>query len=173
MTTPYHAGLRDDHVYWYIKLIPRHLTDELHVESQTGGTDMWGEVLDDSVKVSSSPAQPVAFTVPDDTRNENHVNRVKAHGMNILGFRLKNAERAGSQFASQVFDLAEEQFDVSLLHDWNEDAFFLVKSRSDQGSSVDLAVFANVARYSSGSHIFVEMQYLIDNVLALLLDLSN
>ncbi len=134
---------------------------------------MWGEVLDDSVKVSSSPAQPVAFTVPDDTRNENHVNRVKAHGMNILGFRLKNAERAGSQFASQVFDLAEEQFDVSLLHDWNEDAFFLVKSRSDQGSSVDLAVFANVARYSSGSHIFVEMQYLIDNVLALLLDLSN
>src|SRR6266699_1916473 len=140
MTTPYHAGLRDDHVYWYIKLIPRHLTDELHVESQTGGTDMWGEVLDDSVKVSSSPAQPVAFTVPDDTRNENHVNRVKAHGMNILGFRLKNAERAGSQFASQVFDLA---------------------------------VFANVARYSSGSHIFVEMQYLIDNVLALLLDLSN
>src|SRR5207245_3832625 len=100
MTTPNHARLRDDNVYRYIKLIPRHLTDELHIESQTGGTDMWRQVLDDSVKVSSPPAQPVAFTVPDDTRNENHVNRIKAHGMNILGFRLKNAERAGRKFAS-------------------------------------------------------------------------
>ena len=173
MTTPYHAGLRDDHVYWYIKLIPRHLADELHVESQTGRADVLGQVLDDSVKVSPSPAQSVAFTVPDDAWNKDHVHSIKADRMNVLRFRLKNAERAGSQFASQVFDLAEEQFDVSLLHDWNEDAFFLVKSRSDQGSSVDLAVFVNVARYSSSSNIFVEMQYLIDNVLALLLDLSN
>ena len=173
MTTPYHARLRDDHVYRYIKLIPRHLADELHIESQTCGADVLGQVLDDSVKISSSPAQPVTFTVPDDTRNENHVNSIKAHRMNVLRFRLKNAERAGRKFASQVFDLAEEQFDVSLLHDWNEDAFFLVKSRSDKGSSVNLTVFANVARYSSGSNIFVEMQYLIDNVLALLLDLSN
>src|SRR5437879_5705887 len=116
MTTPYHARLRDDHVYRYIKLIPRHLTDELHIESQTGGTDVWGQVLDDSVKVSSSPAQSVAFTVPDDARNENHVNRIKARRMNVLRFRLKNAESAWRQFASQAFDLGEEEFDVSLLH---------------------------------------------------------
>src|SRR5207247_3834634 len=107
MMTPYHAGLRDDHVYWYIKLIP-HLADELHVESQTGGTDVWGQVLDDSVKVSSPPAQPVAFTVPDDAWNEDHVNSIKTDRMDILRFRLKNAERARRQFASQVFDLREE-----------------------------------------------------------------
>src|SRR5438093_3095122 len=154
MMTPYHAGLRDDHVYWYIKLIPRHLADELHVESQTGGTDVWRQILDDSVKVSSSPAQPVAFTVPDDAWNKDHVHSIKADRMNVLRFRLKNAERSGSQFASQVFDFGEEELDVSRLHDWNEDAFFLVKSRSDQGSSVDLAVFVNVARYPSGSNIF-------------------
>src|SRR5207245_7357241 len=106
MTTPYHAGLRDDHVYWYIKLIPRHLADELHVESQTGRADVLGQVLDDSVKVSSSPAQSVAFTVPDDAWNKHHVHSIKADGMNVRRFSLKNAERAGSQYAPQVYGLA-------------------------------------------------------------------
>jgi hypothetical protein len=94
MTTPYHARLRDDHVYRYIKLIPRHLADELHVESQTCGTDVWRQILDDSVKVPSSPTQSVAFTVPDDAWNEDHVHSIEAHWVNVLRFRLKNTERA-------------------------------------------------------------------------------
>src|SRR2546427_12818035 len=100
MTTPYHARLRDDHVYRYIKLIPRHLTDELHIESQTGGTEVWGQVLDDSVKVSSAPAQPISFAVPVDAWHEDHVHSIAAHRMNVLGFRLKNAESAGRQLTS-------------------------------------------------------------------------
>src|SRR6267378_2158406 len=171
--TPYYAGLRDDQVHWYIKLIPGHPADELHIESQACGSEVRRQVLDDSVKVSAPPTQTVAFTVPDDAWHKNNVNGIKAHRMNILRLRLKNAERARSKFASQVLDLAEEKFDVSLLHDRNKDSFFLVKSRANERSSVDLTVFANVARYSSGSYILVEMQYLIDNVLALLLDLSD
>src|SRR5438046_9075148 len=104
MMTPYNAGLRDDHVYWYIKLIPRHLADELHVESQTGGTDVWGQVLDDSVKVSSPPAQPVAFTIPNDAWNEDHVHSIKTDRMDNLSIRLKNAERATRKRAPQRLD---------------------------------------------------------------------
>jgi hypothetical protein len=92
--TPYHTGLRHDHIHWYIKLISRYMADELHIESQTGGTEVWRQVLDDSVKVSSPPAKPVAFTVPDDAWDEDHVHSIKAHWMNVLRFRLKNAEGA-------------------------------------------------------------------------------
>src|SRR5436853_816643 len=99
MTTPYHAGLRDDHVYWYIKLIPRHLADELHVESQTGRADVLGQVLDDSVIVSPSPAQSVAFTVLDDAWNKDHIYSIKADRMIVLRFRLQIAERAWIQVA--------------------------------------------------------------------------
>src|SRR5438132_13311246 len=101
MTTPYHAGLRDDHVYWYIKLIPRHLADELHVESQTGRSDVLGQVLDDSVKVSPSPAQSVAFTVPDHALNKDHIHSIKADRLNVRRSRHKNGERDARQFAAE------------------------------------------------------------------------
>ena len=86
--TPYHAGLRDDQVHWYIKLIPGHPADELHVERQAGGSEVWRQVLDDSVKVSAPPTQPIAFTVPDDAWHKNNVNGIKAHRMNVLRLRL-------------------------------------------------------------------------------------
>ncbi len=88
MMRPYHARLRHDHVHWYIKLIPRHSADELHVKGQTGGSNVGRKVLDDSVKVSSSPAQSVSISVPDDTWNEDYVNSIEAHWMNILRFGL-------------------------------------------------------------------------------------
>ena len=157
MLTPYHAGLCDDHVHWYIKLISRHATNELHIESQASRTDVWRQVLDDSVKISSPPAQPVAFTIPDNAWYENQVNSIEAYWMSKPRFGLKDAESAGSQFTSQAFDFGEEEFDVSFLHDWNKDAFLLVKSLSDQDSSVDLAIFADVAGYSSGSDVLVKM----------------
>src|SRR5438309_11952121 len=98
MTTPYHAGLRDDHVYWYIKLIPRHLADELHVESQTGRADVLGQVLDDSVRVSPSPAQSVAFTVQENSWNKDYVYRFKVDRMTVLRFGLMNFNHVGNLF---------------------------------------------------------------------------
>src|SRR6266436_4909618 len=87
-TTPYHARLSHYHIHGYIKLISRHFADELHVERQARRTNMWRKVLDNPVKVSSHPTQPVARTVPEDSGNENHVNSIKARGIGKLKFRL-------------------------------------------------------------------------------------
>jgi len=173
MVRPYHAGFRHDHIHWYIKLISGNSAYKLHVERQACAANVRRQILDDSVKVSSPPAQPVAFSVPDDARDENYVNGVKARGMNILWLRLQNAESAGREFASEVLDFREEELDVSLLHNWNEDTFLLVESSSDEDSGVYLTVFVDVASYSPGSDILVKMHCLIDDFLALLLDLSD
>jgi len=54
----------------------------------------------------------------------------------------------GAKFTSQVLDFGEEEFDVSLLHDWNEDSLFLVKSGTNKVLVLTSTVFANVAGYS-------------------------
>jgi len=82
--------------------------------------------------------------VPDDYRgNENHVNSIKAHGMGKLRFSLEY-RGAGSSSLPRSLISEEEEFDVSLLHDWNEDSLFLVKSGTNKSSSADLTVCANV-----------------------------
>ena len=171
--TPYHTRLCHDHVYWYIKLISRNPTDQLQVESQARRPHMRGQLLDRPVEVSSPPAEPIPLPVPDDARHKDNVHLVQADRTDKLLLGLENSKRPRSKFLSQIFDLREEEIYFTFLDHGDENTLVLSKSGPDQDSGIHLGVLVHITCDSPSTDVLVQVQHLISDVLAFLLDFTD
>src|SRR6266487_403030 len=173
LMTPYHTRLCHDHVHWYIKLISRNPTDQLQVESQAGRPHVRGQLLDRPVEVSSPPDEPIPLPVPDDAWHKDNVHLVQADRTDKLLLGLENSKGARSYFLYQFFDLREEKIHFTFLDHRDENTLLLSQSGPDHDSGIHLGVLVYVTCDSSGADVLVQVQHLIDDVLALLLDFAD
>ncbi|HWY28601.1 MAG TPA: hypothetical protein VNW25_05015 [Candidatus Sulfotelmatobacter sp.] len=134
---------------------------------------MRGKRFENAIKISSAPAETVAFLVPYYAWYEKDVNGVEAFWPKVLGLRLRNIEISRREFFPEVFELGEEEVNVSFLHNRNKNPPVAIQGLSDQRPSIDLTTLADVACYTPRADILIEMQDLIHYLHALLFYISN
>jgi hypothetical protein len=83
-----------------------------------------GKRFENTVKISSAPAETIALLVPYYPWNDKNIDSIEALRPNILRSWLGNIETSWSEFFPEVFDLGEEEVNVSFLY--NRDKNMLV-----------------------------------------------
>jgi len=134
---------------------------------------MFWERLEDAVKVSSAPAEAVAFLVPYYPGNEHYVNCIKTLRTEIFLSGFGNVEASGGELLPEVFDLGEEEVNVSLLHNRDENTLVAIQRLPNEGTSVNLAALVDIAGNTSRPDILVKVQNLIHDFHTLLFNVSN
>jgi hypothetical protein len=134
---------------------------------------MFRERFENAVKISSAPAETVALLVPHDSRNEQNVDSIEAFRSNNLRSGFGNIETSRRKVLPKVFDLGEEEVNVSFLYNRDKDSLVSVQGLSNQRASINLTVLADIAGNTSRPDILVKMQNLISNFHALLLYVSS
>jgi len=129
--------------------------------------------FENAIKISPAPAETIAFLVPYYCRNEKDIDCIKAFWPQILWLRFRNIETSRCELFPKVFDLGEEEVNVSLLYNWDENSPFAIQGLSNQRPGIDFTILADIAGDSSRAYILVKMQNLIHNLHALLFYVSN
>src|SRR2546426_4345350 len=101
--------------------------------------------FENTVKISSAPAETVAFLVPHDPGNEQHIDSVEALGPNKLRPGFRNVEISRRKLFPEVFELREEKVNVSFLHNGNKNSLVAIQGFPNERTSVNLASLADVA----------------------------
>jgi hypothetical protein len=115
------------------------------------------ERFENTVKISSAPAQAVAFLVPYYPRNKHDVDCIEALWPLKLGLGLGDVEASWRELFPEIFDLGEEEVNVSFLHNWDKNSLAAIQGLSNERTSVNLAVLADVACNTSRADILVKM----------------
>jgi len=89
------------------------------------------ERFENTVKVSSAPSETIAFLVPYYPWNEKNVDGVEAFRPKILWSWLGNTETSRREFFPEVFDLGEEEVNVSFLYNRDENALVSIQGFSN------------------------------------------
>jgi len=134
---------------------------------------MFRERLEDAVKVSSAPAEAVAFLVPYYPGNEHYVNCIKTLRTEIFLSGFGNVEASGGELLPEVFDLGEEEVNVSFLYNRDQNSLVAIQGFPNKRTSVNLASLADVAGNASRTDIFVKMENLIHDLHTLLFNVST
>jgi hypothetical protein len=82
-----------------------------------------GKHFENTVKISSAPTETIAFLVPYYPWNEKNIDSIEARRSKILRFRLRNIETSSRELFPEVFDLGEEEVNVSFLYNRDKNTF--------------------------------------------------
>jgi hypothetical protein len=134
---------------------------------------VYRERFENTVKISSPPAETVALLVPHDRGNEQNINSIKALGPKILQLGLGNIETSRRELFPKILDLREEEVNVSLLYNGDKNSLVAIQGLSNQRTSINFTVFADIAGNTSRADVFVKMQNLICDLHALLFNVSS
>src|SRR3989442_15721463 len=129
--------------------------------------------FENTVKISSARAETVAFLVPHDPGNEQHIDSVEALGPNKLRPGFRNVEISRRKLFPEVFELREEKVNVSLLHNGNKNSLVAIQGLPNERTSVSLTALADITGNTSRADILVKMQNLIHDLRTLLFYVSS
>src|SRR5260370_41631493 len=97
-------------------MIPRNTIDKLQIERQTDRTNVLRKRFENTIKISSTPAETIAFLVPHYPWNEKNIHGVEAFRPKVLRSLLGDIETSWQQFLPKLLGLAEDKFNRSLLY---------------------------------------------------------
>jgi len=86
-----------------------------------------GKRFENTVKISSAPAETIALLVPHYPWNEENIDGIEAFGPKILRSWLWNMETSGRQFFPKVFDFGEKEVNISFLYNRDENALVSIQ----------------------------------------------
>ena len=95
------------------------MINELEIEREADRANMLRKRLEDAIKISSAPAEPVALLIPHYPWNENYVDPVEALWSQKLWLGFGNVEASRRELFSEVLDLGEKEVNISFLYDRN------------------------------------------------------
>jgi hypothetical protein len=129
--------------------------------------------FENPVKISSAPAETVAVFVPRYPWNEQNIDNIKTFRPKELRPRFGNIETSRREVFPEVFELREEEVNVSFLYNRDKNSFAAIQGFSNQRASINLTILADVAGNPSRADILVKMQNLICDLHALLFNVSS
>jgi len=134
---------------------------------------VFGKRFKNAVKISSAPAEAIAFLVPHNPGNEQNIDSIEGLGPKMLWLRFGNIEATRCELFSKVFDLGEEEVNVSFLYNRDKNSLVAIQGLSNQRASINFAILADIACNTSRPNVLVKMQNLIHDLHALLFYVSS